>query len=56
LKITIIIIGFASWASLPRFQSHTNNEMSQLFFLLVVVCGMTQDALQIKNLMIGLIH
>ena len=45
LKITIII-GFASWVSL---QTHTKNEMSQLFFLLVVVCGMTQDALQIKK-------
>jgi hypothetical protein len=30
--------------------------MSELFFLLVVVCGMTQDALQIKKLMIELIY
>ena len=34
----------------------SKNEMSQLFFLLIVVCGMTQDAVQIKKLMIELIY
>ncbi len=39
---------------MSSLQTHTKNEMSQRFFLLVVVCGVTQDALQIKKIMIEL--